>query len=221
MGFHKLEVDSVIKSYNDKKILSNIYLSCETGDIIGIFGRNGEGKSTLLKIIFGIEESENKFIKIDNLVLDCPYLFKNQISYLPQDNFIPRNLSVNQSIELFIVNQKITEFKNDEVINLIINQKINSLSGGELRYLEIKLILFSESKFILLDEPYKGISPLLIEKTNEIIRNAASNKGIIITDHNYESVLEIVTKICILKNQKITYLNNQNQLFEYGYLLKK
>ncbi len=218
MTIHTLEVDSVIKSYDDIKLLSNIYLICKTNEILGVFGRNGVGKSTLLKIIFGIEDCENKFIRIDDTVLDKPYLVKNQISYLPQNNFIPKNISVNHAINLFLEKEKVNDFKNDEIINLITNKKINILSGGELRYLEIKLILFSESKFVLLDEPYNGLSPILIEEVNNLIKTSSLSKGIIITDHNYQYVLEIITKTYILKSQKLNLLSNNNMLFEHGYL---
>ncbi|HBK82667.1 MAG TPA: hypothetical protein DDZ41_03585, partial [Flavobacterium sp.] len=102
MGNHSLFVDSVIKSFKNNYILSGVCLHFRTNDIVGIFGRNGTGKSTLLKIIYGIEDAENKFIKIDNEVLKKPYLNKNLISFLPQDNFLPKQLSVNKVIDLFI-----------------------------------------------------------------------------------------------------------------------
>ncbi len=65
-----LEIDSVIKSFDVKQILTDIYLKCQTGDIIGILGRNGTGKSTLLKILFGTLKAENSFIKINGKVYD-------------------------------------------------------------------------------------------------------------------------------------------------------
>lgn len=66
----KLHIDSITKSYDDKKILSDIYLSCEKGKITGLIGRNGSGKSTLLKIVFGVEKSENKFIQVGDRVIN-------------------------------------------------------------------------------------------------------------------------------------------------------
>lgn len=93
---HILEVDSVQKSYNGNIILSDVYLKCETGDVIGILGRNGTGKSTLLKIIFGTLNAENKFIRIDGKVRKRAYNHPNEIVYLPQANFIPKNFSVSK-----------------------------------------------------------------------------------------------------------------------------
>lgn len=67
-----LEIDSVIKSYDDRQVLTDIYLKCETGDILGVLGRNGSGKSTLLKILFGVLPADSKFIRIDGKVYNCP-----------------------------------------------------------------------------------------------------------------------------------------------------
>ena len=164
-----LEVDSVQKNYDGKIIISDVYLKCETTNIIGILGRNGSGKSTLLKIIFGIVAADFKFVRIDGAVISKTSELLKHISYLPQDNFIPNSLSIKKTIALSISKDKVEDFYADEMIQSIINKKIKHLSGGELRYLEIKLVLHNPSKFVLLDEPYNGLSPIMIDKINELI----------------------------------------------------
>lgn len=154
MRKHILEVDSVQKSYEGKSILYDVYLKCETGEIVGLLGRNGCGKSTLLKIIFGIESADNKFIRIDGTVKNQTSHLLKEVSYLHQENFIPNNFSVKKAISLAIEKSEIAKFLEDELIKSIIDKNIKSLSGGEIRYLEIKLILSNSSKFVLLDEPY-------------------------------------------------------------------
>lgn len=215
---HILEVDSVIKHFNNKILLSDIYLKCETNDILALFGRNGSGKTTLLKIIFGTLNAENKFIKIDNSVLDSPFSFKNGISFLPQKNFIPKLLTVKKAISLFTEKNRVNIFYEDNQIELIKNKKIKHLSVGELKYLEIKLILSSKTFFSILDEPFSGLSPILIGKVKELILKESKNKGILIADHNYKTVLQFATKLYLLKNGKTILLNNQNQLKDLGYL---
>lgn len=218
MKKNTLEVDSVHKQFNYKKILSDVYLKCETAEIIGVLGRNVCGKSTLLKIIFGIEPAEQKFIRINGAVKNKTSDLLKDLSYLDQNPFIPNHLSVKKAISLSIYKDKLEEFYNDDMIQQIKNSFIYQLSGGELRYLEIKLILFNESKFVLLDEPYNGISPLMIEKINTIILYNASKKGIIITDHNYSEILKIATKIILIKNGKTIPIKDKTQLKHYGYL---
>ena len=97
-------------------------------------------------------------------------------------------------------------------------KKIHQLSGGELRYLEINLILSNKSKFVLLDEPYNGLSPLMIDKINLLIQKNAQQKGIIITDHNYENVIKISTQLVLMKNGKTHHLKDKKELIEMGYL---
>jgi ABC-type multidrug transport system ATPase subunit len=213
-----LEVDSVQKQYDGKIILSDVYLKCETNDIIGILGRNGSGKSTLLKIIFGIVNADFKFVRIDGEVKSKTNELLHQISYLPQENFIPNLFSVKKAIVLSIPKDKLEEFYADEMIQSILNKKIKHLSGGELRYLEIKLILNNPSKFVLLDEPYNGLSPLMVEKINALITSMSNKKGIIITDHNYENVIKVSTKIVLMKEGKIHHIKDKNELVEKGYL---
>lgn len=214
----KLEIDSINKSFEGKKVLTDVYLKCEIGDIIGVFGRNGSGKSTLLKIIYGTLHAENKFIRLNNLVLNEAYKMKNGISYLPQENFIPKNLLVKKVINLTIKPNKLKEFNDDKIINKIINSKVETLSGGELKYLQIKLILFNESNFCLLDEPYSGVSPIIAELINKQIIEQSKYKGIIIADHNYLYLLDIATKIYLLKDGVGKFLKNKDELIKFGYL---
>lgn len=215
---HVLEIDSIQKKFGLKPILSDVYLKCETGDIIGLLGRNGSGKSTLLQVIFGILKADFKFIRVDGVVKSKTSELCNEISYLSQDDFLPRNFSVAKVIALSIKKDKINDFYTDETITTLKNKRIGELSSGELRYLEIKLVLHNPSKFVLLDEPYNGLSPLLIEKINDLILKNSSQKGIIITDHNYESIIGISTRLTLLKDGKLHHIINKDELVEKGYL---
>lgn len=218
MTNHLLEIDSIQKYFDQKVVLSDVYLKCKTGEIIGLLGRNGSGKSTLLKIIFGILPADNKFVRINGKVLFKTNDLLNEISYLPQEDFIPSSFSVKKTIQLSIDKDKIADFYQDDFINSLKDKKINHLSGGELRYLEIKLILSNSSKFVLLDEPYNGLSPIMIDKINQLIVENSNKKGIIITDHNYENVIKISSKLILMKEGKAFRLKDKNELIEKGYL---
>lgn len=218
MKKHLLEIDSIQKNFGHQTIISDVYLKCETGDIIGILGRNGCGKSTLLKIIFGIVPADFKFIRIDGVVQLKPEALFQEISYLHQDSCITKSLSVKKAVQLSIPKEQLHDFFADKFIQDIANTKIGHLSGGELRYLEIKLVLRNPSKFILLDEPYNGLSPLMAEKINQLILDNASQKGIIITDHNYQNVISVATQLTLMKEGKLHYLKDKMELVEKGYL---
>jgi ABC-type multidrug transport system ATPase subunit len=215
---HILEVDSVRKQFDNKLVVSDVYLKCETNEIIGLLGRNGSGKSTLLKIIFGIVSAENKCIRIDGVVKNKVSQLLKEISYLHQEQFIPNHLMVKKVISLSISIDKTADFLEDTMIQSILDKKINYLSSGELRYLEIKLVLFNSSKFVLLDEPYNGLSPIMVEKVNQLIKDNSSKKGIVITDHDYENVISISTQLLLMKESKIHTVKDKIDLMEKGYL---
>ncbi|TRX38069.1 ATP-binding cassette domain-containing protein [Flavobacterium sp. ZT3R18] len=218
MKKHILEVDSVRKQFDSKLVVSDVYLKCETNEIIGLLGRNGSGKSTLLKIIFGIVSAENKCIRIDGVVKNKVSQLLKEISYLHQESFIPNHFTVKKAISLSVSIEKIADFLEDTMIQSILDKKINYLSSGELRYLEIKLVLFNSSKFVLLDEPYNGLSPIMVEKVNQLIQDNSSKKGIVITDHDYENVIGISTQLLLMKEGKVHTVKNKMDLMERGYL---
>lgn len=215
---HILEADSIQKYFDHKMVVSDVYLKCETGDVVGLLGRNGSGKSTLLKIIFGIVPADYKFVRIDGKLKRKTSELLKEISYLPQDNFIPKQFSVKKAITLSIPESKLVAFCNDDLIRSVFDKKVFHLSGGELRYLEIKLVLFNASKFVLLDEPYNGLAPIMVEKVNQLIQENAKRKGIIITDHNYQNVIAVATKLILMTAGKTHHLKDKTELIEKGYL---
>lgn len=217
MNKHILEISGIQKSFNSKLLLSDIYLKIQTGEIIGLLGRNGSGKSTLLKIIFGIILASDKSIFIDGISKNNSSVL-NEISYLHQNQFIPNHFSVFKTISLSIDKQKVALFCEDDFLKPLLNQKNRNLSFGELRYFQVKLILFNTSKFALLDEPFSGLSPKMIENVIGLIKENALQKGIFITDHNYRNVIDIATKIVLLKDGKLHEINEKAELFQKEYL---
>lgn len=215
-----LEIDSVYRYVNANFKLSDIYLKCKTGDIIGIVGRNGAGKSLLLKIIFGTEKAENKLIRINGKPQPEGFLRNSEIVYLSQDSFLPFNLNVKSVIKLFLSQQSFDSLIQDEIISGILNTKIKNLSGGEQRYLEVKLLLNSEAKFVLLDEPLNALSPIMKEKMLQLIHKESKTKGIIITDHDFENLSSITTELRLMLNGSLKTVNSREDLVFWKYLSK-
>ena len=213
-----LEIDSVVKSFDMHVVLTDIYMKCQTGDIIGMLGRNGTGKSTLMKILFGTLNADRKFIRIDGKVYDQPYKTINEICYLPQDSFLPKNMSIEKTIELYLGKNNVLSFLENPVFQNLKKSKISHLSGGELRYLEIKLLLHTDCKFILLDEPFNGVSPILVGEIKKLILKTSETKGIILTDHDYRNVLDVANQFCLIYDGGIKRIDDKQELVRWGYI---
>jgi ABC-type lipopolysaccharide export system ATPase subunit len=213
---NKLEVDSIQFEINGKKILSNIYLKCETGSVVGLLGKNGQGKSCLMKIIYGQIHAE-KSIRYNNISKTKMFSTPNLLSFVPQFNFLPKRLSVNRVFEDF--SQSFSDFQNYfPELKLDIKASLKSLSGGERRLIEIYLLLKSNTQFLMLDEPFTYLSPIQVEKVKHLINSEKINKGIIITDHMYNHILEISDYTYVLFNGQTRLITNLNELETYGYL---
>ncbi len=211
----KLHVDSVVKYFHTAKILSDVYLTCSPGGITGILGRNGSGKSTLLKIIFGSMPADHAYVRIDGKVYINRSERPSKIAYLYQDSFVPGHLKVRTVLSLMAADH----LAEHPVVKPILNTTFSEVSGGEVRYLEILFTLNRSTPYIILDEPFNGLSPILKDEVKEIIRSAArEGKGIILTDHDYRNVLDISTQKYIMSTGSLRPFDDPEELKRYGYL---
>lgn len=216
--------DSIFYHIGRKCILDGIFLKIEPGKICGIFGRNGTGKSTLIKIGAGIilPTSGTVFIDGQAFLNKSRILRYKKISYLCQDTFLPKDLSVKKLTETYPIKNK-NEFLYNNFNSKLVDQKIGDLSGGELRLVELILIITLNRPFILLDEPFTGIEPKIIEKMIELIsQQRDKGKGILITDHYHHYISRIVDLAYLLKDSKCNFISNKSslkvELQEHGYL---
>ena len=216
-----LELHKAEKSFGDKEVLKNISFSCETGEILGVFGRNGSGKSTLLKMIFGTLKASNIKINLNHKNLNpSKIILQKNIAYLPQHSFLPINSKVRNVIPIYYQSQEEQDkIFYDSQIALISSKKIKELSLGQLRYLQVLLIGNLKRDFILLDEPFSMIDPLYKEKISELLVGLKKEKGIIITDHYYNDVLNITTKNILIKEGISISINNKDDLKQFNYIL--
>ena len=212
---HILEADSIQLEFKGRKILSDIYLKCETGKITGLLGRNGQGKSCLMQIIYGTLNCE-KSVRIDNLPQKNASGFPNMLLYLPQFNFIPKSLSLQRifldfGLDYSLFQIRFPEFKNRH------RQKIKQFSGGEQRLIALYLIVKSKTFFAILDEPFTHLNPVQIEKVRELLIEEKENKGILITDHMYKNVTDISDTMYILSNGKTHLTQSPEDIETLGY----
>lgn len=216
-----LHVDSVTKSFGIRQVLTDIFISCRKGEIVGLLGRNGAGKSTLLKIIFGSMSADYKYVRIGNKAINGLYDNRKLINYLPQHSFMPNHLKVGKIISLFCDKLNVDLIIANEHIRPIINRRIKELSGGEKRLVEILLIIHSDAKYILIDEPFNGIAPVYKEEIKSIIKENSISKGFIITDHDYRNILDISTKIILIDDGGTKEIKHKDELKFWKYIPEK
>ena len=215
-----LQVKHIDKSFGKKIVLKDVSITCKKGEITGIFGRNGTGKSSLMKIIFGTLKHDNGKIEIDQKSYYQNEIIPNQeISYLPQDTFLPKNIKVRNIIPFFFQDGSDQDniFYSKGVGNFT-QRKIKELSLGQLRYLEILLIGHLNHSYMLLDEPFSMIEPIYKDFIKEFLLKLRDQKGIILTDHYYSDVLEITDKNYLIKDGSILKIENKNDLIKREYL---
>lgn len=216
----RLELHKATKSFGKKDILTDVSFSCETGEILGIFGRNGCGKSTLLKIIFGTLKASKIELSLNHKPQNpSQVILQKKIAYLPQHSFLPKNVKVRDIIPMYYKSQeKQDAIFYDPLIAQIAAKKVGELSIGQLRYFQVLLIGNLDREFLLLDEPFSMIDPLYKVKISELLSQLKQEKGIIITDHYYKDVLNIATKNMIIKDGLSQIIHSEEELRNLGYL---
>lgn len=214
---HTLEVDGVMLSFGQNCVLQNIYLKCESGSVTGLLGRNGCGKSSLMRIMFGEPLTEDRSVRIDNKSLLGSFRNPKDMRYLPQQHFIPKHLSLTRVLDDFGL-EKDRLFENFPEFEAFPKLKVNQLSGGWQRILELYIILKSESKFVLLDEPFSHIMPLHVETIKRLIVEEKQIKGILISDHLYQHILEVSDQVYMIKNGRSFPIESAQDLHDNGYI---
>ncbi|MCL3781984.1 ATP-binding cassette domain-containing protein [Prolixibacteraceae bacterium JC049] len=211
-----LEADSVILEFDNCWVLYDVYVKCQQGEVVGLLGRNGTGKSCLMKIILGELSCQGKSIRINKEALITDKRSHRDMMYLPQNEFIPKQFKISKVLRHFDLdfNYLVECFPEYEKYY---NTPLKELSGGECRIFEIFTVLASSTKFCLLDEPFSQIMPIHVEKIKQLIRKEKANKGIIITDHLYEHIIEICDDIYIIYEGKTYLMSDVSDIETLGY----
>ena len=211
-----LSARDISKSYRGRKVVNNISIEVNQGEIVGLLGPNGAGKTTSFYMIVGIIKPEQGDIFLDKEVISTYPMYQRAqkgIGYLAQEESVFRKLSVEDNIlgvlefsELSKNQQKEKAEQLMEEFGLINIRKSRGdlLSGGERRRTEIARALANNPNFLLLDEPFAGVDPIAVEDIQSIISVLKKkNIGILITDHNVQETLAITDRTYLMFEGKI------------------
>ena len=212
----KLNAQHIVKKYRNRKVVNEVSLEVNQGEIVGLLGPNGAGKTTSFYMMVGLVKPDAGKVFLDaDEVTEEPMYRRAQmgIGYLAQEASVFRKLSVEDNIlavlEMTNLTKKEQSAKLESLLDEFGLQHIRKslgdlLSGGERRRTEIARCLATDPKFILLDEPFAGVDPIAVEDIQHIVSKLKDrNIGILITDHNVHETLSITDRAYLLFEGKI------------------
>ena len=212
-----LKIENLSKTYKSRKVVQDVSLEVESGEIIGLLGPNGAGKTTSFYMIVGLVKSEGGsiFLGTEDLTkFPIDVRARKGLGYLPQESSIFRKMTVEQNImSVLELNQRLSEsdrvkkldqLLSDFNVSHLRNEQGVSLSGGERRRVEIARSLATDPLFILLDEPFAGVDPISVGDIQGIVQKLKeAGIGVLITDHNVQETLRICDRAYIVNEGKI------------------
>ncbi|WP_188149985.1 LPS export ABC transporter ATP-binding protein [Teredinibacter waterburyi] len=213
----QLKAENLAKSYKGRKVVIDVSLTVEDGQIVGLLGPNGAGKTTCFYMIAGIVKADRGRISIgerDVTRLSMHERARAGLGYLPQEASVFRKLTVADNIMAILETRKELNRKQrqDQLETLLSEFNIQhirasmgmALSGGERRRVEIARALATEPAFVLLDEPFAGVDPISVSDIKQIVQHLKKRGiGVLITDHNVRETLDICEKAYIVSEGHI------------------
>ena len=218
----RLEAHHLQKAYGSRKVVHDVSVQVDKGEVVGLLGPNGAGKTTSFYMIVGLVRADGGQILIDGEDVTRMPIHKRSrmgLSYLPQEASIFRKLSVADNVRAILelqtdaqgralsnadVEKRLSELLGDLRVDHLRDSPSVALSGGERRRVEIARALATDPRFILLDEPFAGIDPIAVIEIQRIIAFLKQRGiGVLITDHNVRETLGICDHAYIISEGRV------------------
>lgn len=222
-----LTAHGLVKSYRRRRVVDDVCLSIERGEVVGLLGPNGAGKTTTFYLMLGLLHPDSGVVKLDGVDITAVPLYRRAragIGYLPQEPSVFRGLTVEDNILAVLELQALSKGERQQRAAELLSefgldqhrQRLTpSLSGGERRRVEIARALAASPTFVLLDEPFAGIDPIMIEDLQQLVgRLKQRGLGVLITDHRVRETLEITDRAYIIHQGRILDSGTPRQLAE-------
>jgi lipopolysaccharide export system ATP-binding protein len=212
----RLETSEISKSYRGRKVVDDVSVFVQQGEVVGLLGPNGAGKTTTFYMIVGLITPDSGRVMIDaEDITTLPMYLRARrgISYLPQEASIFRKLTVEENLMAILETLPMRGQERHDALDRLVEQlgleKVRKsrgymLSGGERRRVEIARSLVISPNFLLLDEPFSGIDPIQVLELQRIIFDLKrAGIGILVTDHNVRETLMVTDRAYIINNGRI------------------
>jgi len=224
-----LRTEKVSKQFNQRKVVDEVSINVNSGEVVGLLGPNGAGKTTSFYMTVGlIKPDSGKIFLDDQDITSFPMHVRARegLGYLPQEASIFRKLSVEDNIRAVLQTRRelspgqqelhLDELLDELGITHLRSQSAMALSGGERRRLEIARSLATEPRFILLDEPFAGVDPISVIDIQKIIHHLCERDiGVLITDHNVRETLGTCDRAYILNNGAVITEGTPDDILEH------
>lgn len=220
-----LEASGLEKSYQGRKVVRNIDVNVGQGEVVGLLGPNGAGKTTTFYMIVGLTPPTRGEIFLNGeRITDVPMYQRARkgVSYLPQEASIFRKLTVEDNVMAILETLDLSPSERRDRLESLLNElniahlaksKAYTLSGGERRRLEITRALVLSPQYLLLDEPFAGIDPIVVLEIQKIISHLKQKGiGVLITDHNVQETLEITDRAYIIHQGEILISGTSSEI---------
>jgi lipopolysaccharide export system ATP-binding protein len=221
----RLEAQHLVKSYKGRRVVNDVSVGLQQGEIVGLLGPNGAGKTTTFYMITGLIRPDEGRIHLDGREITTEPMYRRArqgIGYLAQEPSVFRKLSVEDNVRAILETLPLESRERDLRLERLLDelaikhlrrQKAYQLSGGERRRLEITRALVTEPKFLLLDEPFAGVDPIAVHDIQTIVAGLRHRGiGVLITDHNVEQTLDIVDRAYIMFEGKVQVAGTVREL---------
>lgn len=225
VGGSTLEAIGLVKMYRRRRVVSDVALRLQQGEIVGLLGPNGAGKTTTFYMIVGLIQPMAGRILLDGAdITDMPMYQRARrgIGYLSQEPSVFRKLSVEENILAILETLPLTAAERKQRLETLLDElsirhlrksKAFALSGGERRRLEITRALVTEPKFMMLDEPFAGVDPIAVHDIQSIVADLRHRGiGVLISDHNVEQTLDIVDRAYIMFDGQVKVAGTVQEL---------
>lgn len=212
----RLKSETLLKQYGSKRVVNEVSVQVNTGEIVGLLGPNGAGKTTTFYMFVGLVQPDQGDIYLeDENITSLPMYQRARkgIGYLPQEASVFRDLSVEDNIQAILEMTPLSKGEQRDKRESLIEEfglgRVRKnlgkvLSGGERRRTEIARALATDPHFILLDEPFAGVDPIAVEDIQAIVYKLKEKGiGILITDHNVQETLSITDRAYLLFEGKL------------------
>lgn len=220
-----LEGANLAKAYKGRRVVDDVTVSVQQGEIVGLLGPNGAGKTTTFYLMVGLARADGGRVLFDGREVTGWPMYRRArhgIGYLAQEPSVFRRMTVEENVRAILERRGLRRQEERQVLERMLEElsiahlrksPAYALSGGERRRLEITRALVSEPKFMLLDEPFAGVDPIAVHDIQAIVAGLRHRGiGVLITDHNVEQTLDIVDRAYIMGDGKVRKAGTVHEL---------